>query len=194
MCGSFLALALFLAGGKNLFARPMPDWPPVPMKPVSAASDLAKWHSVKVSPKPLAGIHFYDKLNPVWWLENADDAVPPDWYRPDDPHRLLKWRFRNPFHNFTFYLIGIADKQFTRSGFYPERNASGQGGWDLEIARQRIVLLPFISYERPRVTFYFGWRERGAFGMELKFHKRPAKPDKAQVCSGSSAGGFSPGG
>ena len=116
---------------------------------------------------------FYNKLNPVWWLENADDPVPPAWYLPQDKHRALKWRFRNPFHNFDFYVIGVADKKFMRSGHYPERNSDPQGGWDFEVARRRLALLPYVSYERKKFNFYFGWREHGAFGVEMKFHKRP---------------------
>ena len=117
-------------------------------------------------------IHFYDKWNPVWWVENADEPVPPKWYLPDDKHRTMKWHFRNPFHNFDFYVIGVADRRFTRSGRYPERNANPHGGWDFEVSRRRLAVLPFVSYERPRVTFYFGWRESGAFGVELRLHHR----------------------
>jgi hypothetical protein len=49
------------------------------------------------------------------------------WYRPGDRHRDLKWSFRNPFHNFDHYVIGIADKSFQRSGKYPERNSNPRG-------------------------------------------------------------------
>jgi hypothetical protein len=132
------------------------------------------WHTIIVSAAPVTPpIHFYDKLNPLWWLENADDPVPPKWYLPGDPHRTLKWRFRNPFHNFDHYVIGVTGKTFSRSGRYPERNSDPHGGWDFEIARRKLILLPFISYERPRITCYFGWREHGAFGIELKLHQTP---------------------
>ena len=131
------------------------------------------WHSLNVVPKPgLPEIDFYNKLNPVWWMENADDPVPPAWYRPTDRHRAAKWRFRNPFHNFDFYVIGVADRQFVRSGRYPERNSNPLGGWDFELARRKLALLPFVSYERHWCTFYFGWREHGAFGLELRFHRK----------------------
>lgn len=134
------------------------------------------WHSVKILPSPrLPKIHFYDKLNPVWWLKNSDEPNPPAWYLPGDPQRRLKWKFRNPFHNFDSYVIGVADKKFTRSGFFPARNSDPRGGWDFEIVRRRLALLPFFSYERPRLTFYFGWRNRGAFGVELRFHRHPAR-------------------
>jgi hypothetical protein len=147
---------------------------PAPMRRPPSDTNSVHWHSIHVTPKPdLPEIHFYNKLNPVWWLENADDPVPPMWYRPDDKHRKLKWRFRNPLHNFNFYVIGVADKKIVRSGRYPERNSNPHGGWDFELARRKIVLLPFISYERSWITFYFGWREHGAFGAELTFHREP---------------------
>ena len=134
----------------------------------------AHWHTVTVTPAPgTPPIPFYNKLNPVWWLENADDPVPPKWYLPTDPHRAFKWSFRNPLHNFDHYVIGVADKTFSRSGRYPERNSDPHGGWDFEMARRKLAILPFISYDRPQITFYFGWREHGAFGIELKLHKSP---------------------
>ena len=142
------------------------------MKRALAGTNVARWHSIRVAPKAdRPEIHFYDKLNPVWWLGNLDDPLPPPWYRPADKHRTTKWYFRNPFHNFDFYVIGVADKNFVRSGYYPEGNSNPHGGWDFELARRNCVLLPFVSYARRWTTVYFGWREHGAFGIELKFHK-----------------------
>jgi hypothetical protein len=139
----------------------------------NAAARDGHWHSLKVEPDPrLPSIHFHNKLNPVWWLENADEPAPPAWYLPADKHRVTKWRFRNPFHNFDFYIIGVVDKSFVRSGRYPERNSSPHGGWDFDLDRRKLLLLPFISFEKPWCTFYFGWREHGAFGAELRFHHK----------------------
>lgn len=168
-------------GGQTAFSRPVPGvWPPVPMKLPPPDTHSPAWHSVKKRPgSRLPEIHFYDKLNPVWWAENADDPVPPAWYLPGDKHRTLKWHFRNPFHDFDFYILGVVDKKFTRSGHYPERNSDPHGGWDFELGRRWVALLPFISYERPKVTFYFGWRESGAFGMELRLH-HPSSPPPNQ--------------
>ncbi len=136
------------------------------------------WHTIAVTPRTdLPKIHFYDKLNPVWWLKNRDDSVPPDWYRPDDKHRKLKWSFRNPFHNFNFYVIGVADRKFYRSGKYPNKISNPNGGWDFEATRRRIIWLPFISYHRPKFDFYLGWRDRGNFGAKININ--PAKkPDR----------------
>ena len=129
-----------------------------------------KWHSVQVSPPPdLPKIYTVQKFNPVWWLENSDDPVPPEWYLPDDSHRVAKWRFRNPFHNFDFYVIGIADKKFTRSGRYPEKISNPNGGWNFAVSRRKIFLLPFVSYQHGKFEFYLGWRERGNFGIKLNY-------------------------
>jgi hypothetical protein len=165
---------MLLAGNQAIFSRPVPGtWPPEQMK--QAGTNLPSWHSLKRMPGPhRPRIHFYDKLDPVWWAENTDEPTPPDWYRAGDRHRDLKWHFRNPFHNFDFYVAGVADKKFTRSGRYPARNSNPRGGWDFEVIRRRLALLPFISYERPRITFYFGWRESGAFGIELRWHRKLA--------------------
>ena len=165
---SLLALVLFFAGSQSVFCRPLPT-ADLPMKRLAATNSAAHWHSIAVAPSPhLPKIHLYDKFNPLWWLENADDPVPPDWYRPHEKHRELLWRFRNPFHNWDFYVAGIADKKFTRSGRYPERNSAPGGGLDFEVTRRHVLLLPFISYTHGGFNFYLGWRERGNFGMELK--------------------------
>ncbi len=58
----------------------------------------------KAKPHPMAR----QKFNPVWWFGNLDDPTPPDSYRPEDRHRKIKWRLRNPLHNFMFYVVGIA--------------------------------------------------------------------------------------
>ncbi len=145
------------------------------MKRPPADPNSPRWHSIKVTPRAgLPKIHYYNKLNPVWWVENSDEPVPPKWYKPDDRRRVMKWHFRNPFHNFGNYVIGVADKEFVRSGKYPERNSRPRGGWDFAVARRKLVLLPFISYQRGSFNFYFGWREHGNFGIKLNVSAPPA--------------------
>ena len=137
------------------------------------------WRTVEIKPGPHApNIHFYNKLNPLWWFQNADDPVPPDWYRPNEPHRRLKWSFRNPFHNFDFFVIGVADRKFHRSGRFPKQNSDPRGGWDFEAARYGVVWLPFVAYHKPTFDFYFGWRNRGNFGIKINVRAK-SKPDAA---------------
>lgn len=183
--GLFITVLCFCFSSESVWSRPLPNWPPVPMKRPAANTNSPIWHSIIVTPdtrRPT--IHFYNKLNPVWWLENADEPVAPDWYLPDDEHRTWKWHFRNPFHNFTFYVIGVADKEIVRSGRYPDQNFNPHGGWECAVTRRKLVWLPFWSYQRPRLKFYFGWRERGEFGAELKF-LHPPKSKRPQKLTGA---------
>ena len=112
------------------------------------------------------------KLNPVFWFGNLDDPVPPDSYRPDDPHRVRKWYWRNPCHNFMFYVIGIADKEFERVGRFPEKVFCPGEGWNWAVCKYKCLRLPFVSYQKGRFKFYCGWRNRGNFGIELICRKR----------------------
>mgnify|MGYP001546469645 CR=1 FL=1 len=151
-----------------------------PLAETNAAALEGHWHSIKITPPAdLPQIHFWRKFDPIWWLENADEPVPPDWYRPHDKGRVTKWHFRNPFHNFTFYVIGIADKKSVRSGCYPDQIANPHGGWNVAVSRRRIILLPFISYQHGRFEFYFGWHPRGNFGVKFNFSDSnlPRKPE-----------------
>lgn len=119
----------------------------------------------------LPPIHFYNKINPVWWFGNADEPHAPAWYRPDRCCRDFLWHLRNPFSNFSNYVIGVADKQTVRYGFYPDENGNPNGGWNFAVTRRRIVYLPFVDYKHDRFEFYFGWRERGNFGAKLNFRQ-----------------------
>src|SRR5208283_3396421 len=162
-----------VAGCRSLPPRPATSGrEPIEDKSATVHTNTAAlagtWHSVIVTPRPgLPKIHTYNKLNPVWWFKNLDDPVPPDWYRPNEKHRVALWYCRNPFHNFDFYVIGINDKPSVRSGRYPELDSNPHGGWDFAVSRRKLVLLPFISYQRGRFNFYFGWREHGSFGLKL---------------------------
>ena len=179
--GLMVAAVLFFVICPSGFARPDPTIrPPAPMKRPPAGTNTVRWHTITVTPPTnLPAIHICDKLNPVWWFKNSDEPVPPAWYRPNDKHRVTKWHFRNPLHNFDNYVIGVADKEFKRSGKYPERNSNPNGGWDFEVARRKLAVLPFLSCQRGGFNLYFGWRERGNFGIKLNYSKPPAKHHNA---------------
>jgi hypothetical protein len=133
-----------------------------------------RWHSACMLPKiHNPPIRWYDKINPVWWLGNAEEPVPPAWYEPGNPHRNTEWYFRNPLSNFTYFVIGVADKRIVRSGRYPTEVGNPHGGWNFAVTRRRILFLPFWDYKNSRMEFYFGWRERGNFGIKLVFHHTP---------------------
>lgn len=174
-----LAGILFLFGAFNLFADTAPRTNLVPS--TNAVPRCAPWRTVKIKPAAdTPKIHFYNKLNPVWWFKNSDDPVPPDWFRPDEKHREFKWSLRNPMHNFNFYVIGVADKKIHRSGRFPEKNSDPRGGWDFEASRYKIIWLPYISYHRPKFDFYFGWRNRGNFGIKFNINPK-AKPGSKNI-------------
>lgn len=119
------------------------------------------------------------KWNPKFWFGNEDDPLPPPDYRPADKHRVMKWYFRNPTHNFNFYVIGLADKTFQRSGRFPAEVFSPKQGWNWAVCKYRWWRLPFISYHRNSFRFYFGWRERGNFGIKFTFREDTAPEARA---------------
>lgn len=160
-------LALGFAGfdaGAAAFAKQLSTYsvPPVPA-------------AVHVPPQ-LHRFSTWHKLNPVWWLGNADDPVPPKTYRPGKRTRMLTWYLRNPLHNFTFYVIGIEDKVHIRLGRYADRTDNPNGGWNWAVCRYQWLQLPFIDYHRGRFEFYIGWRNGGNFGMKLNLWQHQAKP------------------
>lgn len=128
-----------------------------------------QWQRVKVQPKTNQKITACQKLNPVWWFGNIDAPSPPEKYMAGEKHRLCHWRLRNLGHNFTFYVIGIADKESERVGRYPERVFNPNEGWNVAFSRYGFCWLPFASYQRSDFKFYFGWRDRGNFGLKLNF-------------------------
>jgi hypothetical protein len=110
-----------------------------------------------------------EKWKPKFWFGNQDDPLPPADYRPDDKHRVRKWYYRNPTHNLNFYVIGVADKTFRRSGRCPGDVFNPKGGWNWAVCKYRWWRLPFISFRKKSFGFYLGWRERGNFGAKLSF-------------------------
>jgi hypothetical protein len=119
----------------------------------------------------------FPKWNPLWWFGNADDPEPPDWYRPGSRCRNELWQLRNPLHNFTFYVIGVADKDLTRTGKFPGAVFAPEGGWNWASAKHKWLRLPFVSFNGERWRFYLGWRERGNFGGKINFGKLPSSRD-----------------
>ena len=146
--------------------------------PPESTNPKPRWHSVEMIPRTnLPSIHFYDKLNPIWWFGNMDEPRAPAWYRPNGSCRNFMWYLRNPFENFSNYVIGVADKKTVRYGVYPTVLGNPNGGWNFAVTRRRIVYLPFLDYKYHRFEFYFGWRQLGNFGMKLNFRQKlPAPP------------------
>lgn len=108
------------------------------------------------------------KANPAWWLENTDSPLP-DWWQPEaeQQKRLRSWKRRNPLHNFTHYVIGVSDRSFCRWGLRPA-DVWGPCGLNLAVLQTGPFVLPFVSLQTPWIEAYFGWRERGNFGIALR--------------------------
>jgi len=138
----------------------------------SFAAETVK-RPAKVHAPPIRTVQ---KWNPLWSFGNVDDPIPPDWYRPGDPRRSASWQMRNPMHNFTHYVIGVTDKDITRTGKYPGAVFAPGGGWNWAFSRHRVAPLPFVSFESARCRFYLGWRESGNFGGKLSFAAHDITP------------------
>lgn len=126
-------------------------------------------------------------LNP-WWLlvGNEDDGLYGDdaWRagRPKTWRLALTWWLRNPCHNLTWYVLGVAQHHRFIVGPWAPRIAREEGGWlwqYTQIAWSPGIKLPFVGYTSPpgngwRVEFYAGWRPSGSFGFALRL-RRPRK-------------------
>lgn len=97
---------------------------------------------------------------------------------PDDMHlwegkpqwlRKLLWYLRNPLHNFTWYVIGVADRiKKVESMFEPYIQWYPGGGWlKLHVVTLKGTRLPFWSWwsKKSMIEGYFGWRPSGAFSL-----------------------------
>jgi hypothetical protein len=118
----------------------------------------------------------YLKVNPLWWIATSK---PPADYETHSPLRRIDWFFRNPLHNFTFYVIGISDHvdspAFHRYGKYPNANFAPKPGWNICVIHYHWLRLPYVAYWNPRFSFYAGWRLAGEFGLKFNVFMRPVK-------------------
>jgi len=140
-----------------------------------------QWHSMRVLPATKAKITTCNKFNPVWWLGNADEPTPPDWYRPNGRMRTFLWHLRNPSHNLSHYVVGVSDKETVRSGRHVKSVAKPGGGWNFCVTKYKHLRLPFIDYHRGKFEFYFGWRVGGNFGIKCNWHnpQQATPPNKS---------------
>lgn len=113
----------------------------------------------------------WQKLNPIWGLFGNDD----DGLYGDDVWRAgraktlwlaVQWWLRNPFHNFTHYVIGVAD----RAHVYHGRDMDVQG-LILAYVECSFLRLPFVAFNWRGLFSYIGWRPSGAFGIKLIYRK-----------------------
>lgn len=116
----------------------------------------------------------------IFWalFGNDDDGIYGDlaWNpsQSKDISYAIGWWVRNPFHNLTFYVIGLSTNpkteivyDFKRYGRYPKDVFAPSGGWNWCVIKYKWLWLPFISYQGWLGKFYIGWRERGNWGIKL---------------------------
>lgn len=167
---TFLVVVVACMGCRTAPHQHVPDAVDHANSVTNTASPRVGWHTIIHRPDPdKPPIRTIDKFNPVWWFANRDQPNPPEDYHPGDKSRLLKWRMRNPFHNFSYYVIGIADKKFKRSGCHPEQTFLRDGGWNFAVSRYKVCPRPFLSWCHGTNGFHFycGWRTAGNFGLKL---------------------------
>ncbi|MBC8870686.1 MAG: hypothetical protein H8E44_14785 [Planctomycetes bacterium] len=110
------------------------------------------------------------KVNPKWWIENADEPLP-WWWKPEAPldERTRTWALRNPFHNFTSYIIGVSDRHTHRIGINAHSIWNDEGPFNATVTRAGpLIYLPMISNRGPLLEWYIGWRTSGSFGIALR--------------------------
>lgn len=122
-------------------------------------------------------ISWTDKINPLWWFGNRDDPVTPDWHMPGWPYwwRQFVWLFvRNPLHNFTAYVIGVQDREYTFHASKPNtinHTFSDGGGWLFGYCAVDWVRLPFTSYRGQQIEGYLGWHPSGKLALAIRTYK-----------------------
>jgi len=110
-----------------------------------------------------------NKINPIWWFLNEDDPTPTPDYAPTNPQwlRNTQWNLRNPLHNFTFYVIGVSDRDNVRFGNSPTNVFDKKLKWTWSVTYVKYLYLPFISYVGSSMAWYIGWRDGGNFGLKI---------------------------
>lgn len=123
-------------------------------------------------------ISIWKKLNPVWaFFGNEDDGMvgPDSWDAPGflgkkvqaaTAWRIFWWWMRNPMHNFTHYVIGVADREHT----YVGADMDSQGLIVAHVVCGKLRL-PFVAFNYKGLFSYIGWRPSGGFGIKLIYRK-----------------------
>ncbi len=113
-------------------------------------------------------------FNLKWVLfGNDDDGLYGDdaWRAGREKTAALarEWWFRNPAHNFTWYVLGFADHDCVSW----HNQELDDKGWMFAVTtcRARLYLpFPFIGYNGASRAVYLGWRPSGAFGIKFRKH------------------------
>lgn len=180
---------------------------------VEQAPDPAAEHALyQVIPRHRKQIKSGDIFHLAMWsfFGNDDDGIfgeqPSSNYKTElkpGVKRALSWGLRNPLHNFTFYVIGSADKPPGKKhvllalGRNKPRLFNQPDTEQYVFYEKDLSLLlvshggrPFFSFSLPFLQGYIGWRERGNFGLSLK--PKPPPPKSKKVVANASPSPKSP--
>lgn len=147
----------------------------------------------KTIPRHRSQIQWYDGLHwTTWALFGNDDGGlfgenHPHPYKPKQEangFKALQWGFRNPLHNFCHYVIGTAycqNSEFLLFELSHERIAfltykpnatriyasKGTGFYAALHGWKPFISLRVRYSESKKGEIYFGWRNRGNFGIKF---------------------------
>lgn len=94
---------------------------------------------------------FPTKFRLSWWRANADEPSHPDFTAEE-------WARRNPWHNFTWYVLGCADRRFLRLG------SADNSTPHVLLQFWPPWICPLIALDTRWFFLYLGWRYNGPFG------------------------------
>ena len=111
------------------------------------------------------------KINPLWWFRNDEEPTPP-WYMPGKWYRVAAWYARNPLQNFSKYVIGVYDRNYTVTGTAPVNvtawnDIGDRTGWKFSVISVGWMRLPFASYVGKKWMFYVGTQWWGFSGAKI---------------------------
>ena len=124
-------------------------------------------------------IPWWWKFNVIWWFGNDNEPWPPDWYRQFVPNRpywlqVVSWYIRNPLENFSNWVLGVADRNYTVYGQAPVMLTAWNDlpepyplGFKYSVIHLGWLRLPFVSYVGKRIMFYIGWQAGGFAGAKF---------------------------
>lgn len=147
----------------------------------------------RVIPRHRSQMHWYDLGHwCTWALFGNDDAgifseAQYPLFKPNQSIGFCKalfWMFRNPLHNFCFYVVGSAacpndeltilkinGKQFECCRYDPEAHTVFGGRYTsfyFGFHNGKPLISLRIAYgSKWKSDFYIGWRERGNFGIKF---------------------------
>jgi hypothetical protein len=117
-------------------------------------------------------ITIWKRISPWFWIGNIDDPWPPPQFDTviagwPEWKIWLWWHWRNPFHNFTRYTIGLCGRDITVHSRWPGEMFA-PSGYNWFIVEYKWLRMPGLSYYGDTWRWYIGWLDSGQFGLEFR--------------------------